>query len=181
MVFKKGVILTKDNLAKRNWKGDTKCCFCSSSETIQHLFFDCHVARFVWNAVYVVFGIQPPTSMSFLLGSWLGNFSRKLQKHILVGASALCWTIWLSRNDVVFQKTIPNSYLQVIFRGIYWARCWSQLSKEEEKLSLKKRACSLESTVMAFYSKHGWNFRNRLKLLVCFSFIFLFFSCVGLV
>jgi len=64
---------------------------------------------------------------------------------------------------VVFQKTIPNSYLQVIFRGTYWARCWSQLSKEEEKLSLKKRACSLESAVMAFYSKHGWNFRNRIE------------------
>jgi hypothetical protein len=24
----KGVILTKDNLAKRQWKGCTRCCFC---------------------------------------------------------------------------------------------------------------------------------------------------------
>ena len=59
VIFKEGVILTKDNLAKRNWKGDTKCCFCSSNETMQHLFCDCHVARFIWNAIYVVFGIQP--------------------------------------------------------------------------------------------------------------------------
>jgi hypothetical protein len=93
--LRKGVVLTKDNLAKRNWKGDTKCCFCNSIETIQYLFFDCHVARFVWNAVYVVFGIQPPTSISSLLCSWLGNFSRELQKQILVGALALCWAIWL--------------------------------------------------------------------------------------
>jgi hypothetical protein len=35
----KGVILTKDNLAKRQWKGCTCCCFCSEQETIQHLFF----------------------------------------------------------------------------------------------------------------------------------------------
>ena len=161
MVFKKGVILTKDNLAKRNWKGDTKCCFCSSSEAIQHLFFDCYVARFVWNAVYVVFGIQPPTSMSSLLGSWLGNFSRKLQKHILVGASALCWAIWLSRNDVVFQKTIPNSYLQVIFRGTYWARCWSELSKEEEKDFLKNNCRLLERRVLEMFARR-WRLRNRL-------------------
>ena len=80
-----------------------------------------------------------------------------------MGASALCWAIWLSRNDVVFQKTIPNSYLQVIFRGTYRARCWSQMTKEEEKLSLKKRACNLESAVMAFYSKHGGNFRNMIE------------------
>jgi hypothetical protein len=26
----KGVILTKDNLARRQWQGDRKCCLCSS-------------------------------------------------------------------------------------------------------------------------------------------------------
>jgi hypothetical protein len=35
----KGVILTKDNLLKRNWNGCSKCCFCDKNETIQHLFF----------------------------------------------------------------------------------------------------------------------------------------------
>ena len=37
--LQKGVILTKDNLLKRRWKGGSKCCFCSKDETIQHLFF----------------------------------------------------------------------------------------------------------------------------------------------
>ena len=36
--LKKGVILTKNNLAKRNWNGG-KAYFCSTPETIQHLFF----------------------------------------------------------------------------------------------------------------------------------------------
>jgi hypothetical protein len=35
----KGVILTKDNLLKRNWRGDEKCCFFNNKETIHHLFF----------------------------------------------------------------------------------------------------------------------------------------------
>ncbi|WVZ94165.1 hypothetical protein U9M48_040091, partial [Paspalum notatum var. saurae] len=34
----KEVILTKDNLLKRRWKGDDQCCFCDNKETIQHLF-----------------------------------------------------------------------------------------------------------------------------------------------
>jgi hypothetical protein len=67
--LKKGIILTKDNLIKRKWKGDRKCCFCNSDETIQHLFFDCHVAKFVWNAVYFTFGIDPPSSVTNMLGS----------------------------------------------------------------------------------------------------------------
>jgi hypothetical protein len=38
--LRRGVILTKDNLVKRNWKGCTRCCFCNSEESIQHLFFN---------------------------------------------------------------------------------------------------------------------------------------------
>ena len=53
--LRKWVILTKDNLVKRNWIGCTKCCFCNSNETIQHLLFDCHAARFISNAVYILF------------------------------------------------------------------------------------------------------------------------------
>ena len=34
-----GIILTKDNLVRRNWHGNEKCCYCSNNETIQHLFF----------------------------------------------------------------------------------------------------------------------------------------------
>jgi hypothetical protein len=68
----KGVTLTKDNLAKRNWQGSLKCCFCSPTETIQHLFFDCHLASFIWNAVHITFGIQPPlVSLICLEHGWM--------------------------------------------------------------------------------------------------------------
>jgi len=38
--LRRRVVLTKDNLAKRNWNGNQQCCFCLENE-IQHLFFDC--------------------------------------------------------------------------------------------------------------------------------------------
>ena len=36
----KGDVLTKDNLAKRNWQGNSKCGFCNMDESIRHLFID---------------------------------------------------------------------------------------------------------------------------------------------
>ena len=38
LVFKNSV-LTRDNLAKRNWNGNKKCSFCDSEETLNHLFY----------------------------------------------------------------------------------------------------------------------------------------------
>jgi hypothetical protein len=59
----KGVILTKDNLARWQCQRDRKCCFRSSDESIQHLFFDCHFAKFMWRIIHVSFNLIPPTSI----------------------------------------------------------------------------------------------------------------------
>jgi hypothetical protein len=56
--LRKGVVLTKDNLVKRHWKGCTKCCFCAEQETIQHLFFDCPIARLTRESLCFTFGVK---------------------------------------------------------------------------------------------------------------------------
>jgi hypothetical protein len=43
--LRKGVILTKDNLAKQNWHGGRKCVFCHQDEIIKHLFFQYRFVR----------------------------------------------------------------------------------------------------------------------------------------
>ena len=44
-LLENGVVLTKDNLLKRNWTGDPSCYCCFSNECIDHLFFLCPVAK----------------------------------------------------------------------------------------------------------------------------------------
>jgi hypothetical protein len=79
--LKRGVILTKDNLLKRRWKEDSKCNMCGLDENIQHLFFDCRVARFVWNALFITFNIQPPKCTSHMFGSWIRGFAPRLRNQ----------------------------------------------------------------------------------------------------
>jgi len=43
----------------------------------------------------------------------------------------------------VFNRSLPNSYLQVIFKGTYWTRFWLQLSKEEEKNFFEEKLSTL--------------------------------------
>lgn len=159
----RGVILTKDNLIKRKWNGSKKCVFCSHDETIPHLFFDCHYARFLWRSIYFTFGIREPTSLQDMGSSWLQGFNKDTKAKIYVGAIAICWALWLSRNDVVFDKNPIQTYLQVLFRGTYWCRFWGLLQKREEDTIRIKDACRvLEATTMQIFAMHGWSFRNRL-------------------
>jgi len=160
----KGVILTKDNLARRQWKGDRKCCFCSTNETIQHLLFDCHYAKFMWRIVLISFNLKPPTSVHNLFTGWFEGLNRKRKSQILVGASAICWDLWLTWNDVVFDKAIAPSYLQVIFKGMYWTRYWTLLQKEEDRHFMKAGCRIIETTAMEVFARHVWRFSNRIAL-----------------
>jgi len=84
--LQKEVVLTKDNLARKNWKGSLKCVGCNLDESIQHLFLDCHYARMVWRMVYLGTGLTQPKSIRHLFGSWLSNQNTKIRDLIWVGS-----------------------------------------------------------------------------------------------
>jgi hypothetical protein len=66
----KGVVLTKYNLAKRNWNGNKQCSFCCKDESIEHIFFDCYYAKFLWGLIQITFSILPPLNTDHLFGTW---------------------------------------------------------------------------------------------------------------
>ena len=67
--LRRSVILTKDNLLKRNWHGSSKCYFCNHDETIKHLFFDCLFARSIWSTIQIASTLYPPTSIANIFGN----------------------------------------------------------------------------------------------------------------
>ena len=100
--LERGILLTKDNLAKKNWTGSQKCCGCNSNETIQHLFLDCPYARLVWRIIFFAIGLTPPRSIRHMFNSWLSNQSKKIRNVIWVEVVAVCWAIWRCHNDIIF-------------------------------------------------------------------------------
>src|SRR4051812_11349264 len=96
------VLLIKDNLNKQNWKGCQKCCFCDSVETIEYLFLSCPFAKIIWRILYFTYNITPPTNITNMFGNWLNGMNKKNKARIRVGVSALCWSIWTSRNSIIF-------------------------------------------------------------------------------
>lgn len=100
----KEVILTKDNLAKRNWPGNKSCGFYNQLETIKHLFLECPLAKILWTSIHISFNIAPPTSIQTLFGTWLDGVDINVARQIRLGVCALLWAIWNCRNDMVFNR-----------------------------------------------------------------------------
>lgn len=158
----RGLILTKDNLAKRRWRGSPKCSFCNQNENIQHLFFDCYIAKTVWRIIYFTLKIDPPVNINHIMGDWESNKGCMHKKLLLSGVAALFWSIWLCRNDVVFNHNHIPSIIQVIFRGTHWFRFWRLLQKEETQQQIHVVCQSLEVVAMEVFASHGWRSNSRI-------------------
>jgi hypothetical protein len=156
-------ILTKDNLVKTNWHGNIMCCFCDSVETIQHLFFDCALGKFIWRVIQITFGLSIPLNIKHVFSEWVQRMNEKDKKLLYVGLGAMVWSIWLSRNDLVFNKTPISSYMQVMFRVTYWTRTWAVFQKEESQRFLRMACWLMETLTMGIFTKYGWWSSNRLS------------------
>jgi hypothetical protein len=79
------VILIKDNLVKRNWHKNEMCSFCSNKEIIQHLYFDCALANFIWRVVHLVARPSLPNNIRHMFGAWVRDMNSN-DRHF-----SSCW------------------------------------------------------------------------------------------
>ena len=67
--------------------------------------------------------------------------------------AAICCSIWLTRNEVVFDTSWPKTLLQVLFRRTHWLRFWTHLQRSEIQKELILEACrKMENAAMHFFS-----------------------------
>ena len=158
----KGVILTKDNLAKRKWEGCKRCCFCEQDETIERLFINCQLAKLLWRTIHITFNIIPPLTISHMFDSWLAGVAPKTAAHIRVGACALLWALWNCRNDVAFNRQTITNFLQVIFRASTWIHTWSLLCRVDHRAHVDIGCRRWEMVARDTYNRFGWRSNNMI-------------------
>jgi hypothetical protein len=148
-------ILTKDNLKKRNWEGDTKCCFCDHNESVQHLFIECPLAKIIWRIVHMSFGLAPPKNIKNMYGNWLNCIPKQDLVNIRVGVCAMLWAMWNTHNDFIFNKSKKPSFMQVIPMITHWIRLWSYLQPEEKRGDMYSGCNRLETVTRDSLSRCG--------------------------
>jgi hypothetical protein len=59
--------------------------------------------------------------------------NKKDKAYIRTGVSAIYWSIWISRNDIIFNKQRGTIFLQVILRATHWLQLWTYMLPEDQR------------------------------------------------
>ncbi|PNT67221.1 hypothetical protein BRADI_3g22914v3, partial [Brachypodium distachyon] len=84
---------------------------------------------------------------------------KNLRPLILVGAATVFWSIWLCRNDIVFDRKKVHSCMLLCTD---WLRLWALLQQVQHKESMEFGAKRLEWITREFMSRFGWHASSRL-------------------
>ena len=165
LILKKS-ILTRDVLLERGGDCPKTCLFCGQDESINHLFFQCPLARYVWNIVSVATGIKCQfEGADFCLTDWLNGFGKNQKKKMMVGVAAILWGIWKTRNLACFENKWPSEPIEVLHRICFLIDWWANLQKSGNvKLELQVGANLLGRIVEdVFRGARSWaTWRPRL-------------------
>jgi hypothetical protein len=107
-------ILTKDNLSKRKWKGNTSCAFCNETKSGPHLFFQCPTAKYVWSLLAYSLGSVCGPSNIDQYWLWVQGILPPAPNMHTVGLAAVCWAIWHTRNSVCFENKRVKSPTEIV-------------------------------------------------------------------
>ena len=110
-------LATRTNLLKRGLNLDPICPLCHSElESISHLFTQCFITKGTWDLAYQYKWIQSNIAevgilsiFDFLTFTRTPTNSNQSDRSI-----SLLWSIWKSRNVVVFNNEIYNSIGTII-------------------------------------------------------------------
>ena len=105
--------------------------------------------------------LYPPCSVAIFFGNWLCGIDHKFRILIRVGALDIIWSLWLCRNDMVFNDKI-SSPVQVIYRCTHLLRSWSSLHHVELRDLFTEVCTRLEGAVRDIFTPHGWQRNLRI-------------------
>jgi hypothetical protein len=121
-------------LLKRGWKGDGKCCLCGVLETINHLLFECVLAKWIWAVIKEVFYARDiPNSVQEMSEGWLWGNGPLPTRNIMFFFAGFAWTLWVTRNKMAIEKCYPKAPTNILYDALSLLQRWSLLLKVIDK------------------------------------------------
>jgi hypothetical protein len=130
----RGRIQTVDNLKRRRWNGDEKCQFCLKRESAGHLLFRGPLAVYIWAVIRDVLGWKTlPRDVKSFVEDFMFARGDKRNGMLVFLFGAISWTLWLNKNDLIFNNKIISIPRALIFKFVsflHWVIAWTGPDRE---------------------------------------------------
>nr|XP_017256449.1 PREDICTED: uncharacterized protein LOC108226007 [Daucus carota subsp. sativus] len=168
-----GVLPTKSLLHSRMPDLNPMCVKCGNRvETLNHLLWECEVAKWVWKFIAIWWNLESKFrrlnsfSLEIIMSFQRSAVSSRVW-HTVVAAAV--WSIWLARNELVFQSTSPSRscLLNLIFTRI---SKWGEASKLIPFSADPLWKSNPNGAVAIYFNKLNteyWNYKMMSHDLVC--------------
>ena len=145
-----------ENLIKGKWLGHLECELCGVPDTTNHIVFTCILPVFIWNICKDELGWD---SVPKCDETWLSNImngcSRKKRLRLIFLFGCVAWTLWLTRNDLIFRNIVLSSPLSCIYRVTSFLQKWNVLNGAEDRKWVAKVVSSLNSRAYVLQDSDG--------------------------
>jgi hypothetical protein len=101
--------------------------------------------------------VRPPENTSDLFGNWIKSFPKDQRHLVMCGASAVCWVLWKTRNDVCFNRVTGSDPANMVYRLCNVLNSWALLQKNQDQGRVDEGVLELKMVIREAYAKaHGW-------------------------
>jgi hypothetical protein len=115
------------------------------------------MARNLWGVIKCTFCLSSNPDGFDDIGRWIWTFPGKVRTVVAVGVSALIWSIWKTRNAVVFDRDKILDPGSVVHKISYWFAHWARLQKPNVRRHQIIAAQLLTKVALeAFSMRNGW-------------------------
>lgn len=169
-------ILTRDNLCKRNIASPHRCALCKNAlETSVHLFIDCEYAQKVWNNFFTRLNVRPPSrcQITEMFLSWKTRYPHNINEKSLwhklwiVAPKYVCWKLWLSRNESIFNQkdinaeAVARQAKDLLLETLRQTSVKDSTLRNEEKAWLEgSSSMPITLAIIRPIHKENWQFRD---------------------
>jgi hypothetical protein len=133
----KGRLPSNAQINRRHGASDGNCALCGHVETVDHIFFSCHLACFAWSGIRETLGVQwNPQSFQDFFGL-VNSLSVSFKSAIWILFAAQSWALWIIRNKITIEHKLPSQPADCFFKTSIFLQLWRPLLKNKLKSKME--------------------------------------------
>jgi hypothetical protein len=127
---------SNDQVARRRGPFDSLCSLCEEPEDCNHIFFACHLARFMWEGARELLGTvwNPAGAGNFI--ALAQGLAGPLCRIVWFTFAAQCWALWNIRNKLTIEGKLIGHPAIFIFQMSLHMQCRRGLVRPRDRALL---------------------------------------------